>query len=105
MPISSKIVLELQAELGKRLRTLRLRRNISQRELADKAGLSLRALINLEDGAGSSVASFVRTLKALDHTAGIELLAPEPQVSPLALLKKRHEPQRAGRPRIPKRPA
>ena len=104
MPIPSKTVRELQVDLGKRLRALRLRRNISQQQLADKAGLSLRALINLEGGAGSSVATFVRVLKALDHTAGIELLAPEPQVSPLALLKKRHAPQRAGHPRTPQRP-
>jgi len=34
--------------LGERLRAIRLSRNLAQRDLAGKAGLSLRALINLE---------------------------------------------------------
>lgn len=105
MRTPSKTPSELQATLGERLRLLRLSRDLSQRDVADKAGLSLRALINLEAGAGSSVVSLMRVLKALDQTAAIDLLAPQPQVSPLALLRKRHEPRRVGRPRKPKPPA
>ena len=90
---------ELQKKLGEQLRALRLNRNLSQRQVAEKGGLSLRTLINLEAGAGSSLDSFVRVLKALEATDAIAMLVPEPRVSPLALLKRRNAPRRAGRSR------
>ena len=66
---------ELQIELGKRLRRLRLQRNIDQRTLAEKAGVALTALQKLEAGRGSTVQTLVRTLKALNYLEGIEMLA------------------------------
>ena len=68
---------ELQIDLGERLRRLRLSRNIDQRAAAGKAGISEKALRNLEYGNGSTVETLVRTLKALGYTQGIEMLAPE----------------------------
>jgi transcriptional regulator with XRE-family HTH domain len=90
---------ELQTALGARLRKLRLSRNVDQRATADKAGISEKALRNLESGHGSTVETLVRTLKALDSLAGIELLAPEPSVDPLAMLRSSKPPQRVRRPR------
>jgi len=89
----------LQHDLGYRLRQLRLSRNLDQRTVADKAGISLRALSKLENGQGSTLETFLRTLRALDYVKGIEMLAPEPTVSPLALLKNPRPPQRVRRPR------
>jgi transcriptional regulator with XRE-family HTH domain len=57
---------ELQVALGARVRRLRLARNIDQRATADKAGISEKALRNLEAGRGSTVETLLRTLKALD---------------------------------------
>ena len=84
---SFKTPRELQTELGKRLRELRLQRNLDQRTTAEKAGIAEKSLRNLETGRGSSVETLVRTLKALDFLEGIELLAPKPTVNPLALLR------------------
>jgi len=86
---------ELQAELGRRLQQLRLSRNLDQRTAADKAGITRSALQNLEAGRGSSVKTLIRTLKALNYLEGIEILAPEPIVNPLALLKTKRLPARA----------
>jgi len=97
--ISYKTSDELQAVLGERLRALRLSRNFAQRELAEKAGLSLRALHNLEAGAGSTIETFLRVLKALNAVDAIETLVPQPQVSPLAMLKNARVPRRVSRPR------
>jgi transcriptional regulator with XRE-family HTH domain len=94
---------ELQTALGARLRKLRLSRNIDQRATADKAGISERALRNLESGHGSTVETLLRTLKALDSLEGIEMLAPEPSVDPLAMLRNSKPPQRVRRPRKPRR--
>ncbi len=90
---------ELQHALGDRIRKLRLSRNIDQRETADKAGISLSALRNLESGRGATTATLLRTLKALDYLAGLEMLAPEVKINPVAMLKTRKPQQRVHRPR------
>ena len=96
---SFKTPRELQTDLGKRLRELRLQRNIDQRTTAEKAGIAEKSLRNLEGGRGSSVETLVRTLKALDFLEGIEILVPKPSVNPLALLKTAKPRMRAGHPR------
>ncbi len=90
---------ELQSLLGARLRKLRLSNNMDQRATADKAGISEKALRNLESGHGSTVGTLIRTLKALDSLEGIEMLAPEPGVDPLALLHSPKPPLRVRRSR------
>lgn len=90
---------ELQVNLGERLRRLRLSRNIDQRGAARKAGISEKALRNLESGNGSTVETLLRTLKALGYTQGIEMLAPETTVDPLALLHRAKPQQRVRRSR------
>lgn len=88
---------ELQAVLGERLRRLRLDRNFDQRTAAEKAGVSERALRNLEAGRGSTVETLLRVLKALEYLQGIDILAPETSINPLDLLRQRKAPQRARR--------
>jgi len=78
---------ELQSRLGEQLQSLRLAKDLDQRTTAEKAGISEKALRNLEAGRGSSVESLLRVLKALDSLEGIEMLAPKPSVNPLALLR------------------
>lgn len=76
------------------MQQLRLSRNIDQRAVAEKAGITRTALQNLEAGRGSSLQTLLRTLKALDYLEGIAMLAPQPTVNPLALLKTKSPPQR-----------
>lgn len=90
---------ELQRELGRRVRQLRLSRNIDQWTTAEKAGITRTAVQNLEAGRGSTIETFLRILKALNYLEGIEILAPEPTVNPLALLRSSKPPQRVRRPR------
>ena len=79
---------ELQAALGKQLQELRIAKSLNQVMTAEKAGISEKALRNLEAGRGSSIETLVRVLKALDSLDGLRLLAPKPSVSPLALLRR-----------------
>lgn len=90
---------ELQELLGERLKRLRLSRNLDQRTTAEKAGISEKALRNLEAGRGSTVETLLRVLKALDHLQGLDMLAPEASVNPLELLRQPKPPQRVRRPR------
>lgn len=90
---------ELQQLLGERLRRLRLSRNLDQLTTAEKAGISEKALRNLEAGRGSTVETLLRVLKALDYLDGLDMLAPEASVNPLELLRQPKPPQRVRRPR------
>jgi|SRR5579864_8728009 transcriptional regulator with XRE-family HTH domain len=101
--LAFKTARELQIELGKRVRELRLFRNLDQRTTAEKAGISKATYRNLEAGSGSSVETLLRTLKALDYLQGIEILVPQASVNPLALLGESKSPQRASRPRGPRK--
>lgn len=96
-----KTPLELQALLGERIQRLRVSKNLDQRSTAEKAGISERALRQLEAGRGSTVETLVRVLKALEATDRIELLAPEPAMNPLALLRNAKERKRVRHPRQP----
>lgn len=86
---------EIQIALGERLRQLRLRADVTQDALAAKAGISVRALRALEKGEGSSLITLVRVLKALGAASGLDAIAPEPTISPMALLERGKAPQRA----------
>jgi transcriptional regulator with XRE-family HTH domain len=77
---------ELQVVFGKQLQELRISKNLDQITTAEKAGVSTRALRNLEAGRGSNVETLLRVLKALDSLEGLRLLVPKVSVSPLALL-------------------
>ena len=94
---------ELQSARGGRLRRLRLNRNLDQRITAEKAGISERALRNLESGRGSTVETLLRVLKALEYLEGIDMLAPEMSVNPLDLLRQAKVPQRVRRATKPRK--
>ena len=102
MPIndlSFRTPAELQAILGNQIRNLRHFRNLDQRRTAEKAGISEKAPRNLEAGRGSTVETLLRTLKSLDFLEGIDLLAPDMIVSPMALLRHPKPRQRIRQPR------
>jgi transcriptional regulator with XRE-family HTH domain len=99
MDLSLKTAQELQEQLGVGLRGIRLSKNLTQKELSEKAGIAIRSLTTLENGQGSSVDTLVRVLKALDATDVVERLAPQPTISPMALLNTPTPPRRARKPR------
>jgi putative transcriptional regulator len=74
------------AEIGGRIRSLRLRRNLTQQQVADAAALSLNAIKSLESGKGKllTLIAVLRELGALD---GLEAFIPEPAISPLQLVR------------------
>ena len=78
----------IEKELGGRIRALRLRKNITQRELAEATTLSLNAIKSLESGRGklSTLISVLREMGALDH---LNSFIPEPSISPIQLARMR----------------
>ena len=78
---------EIMADIGKRLRRLRVQRDLDQNELAERSGLSRRSIYQLENGKGSTLETLIRYLRALDYLEGIEHLAPKQVISPVAMLR------------------
>lgn len=90
---------EMEAELGEKLRRLRLNKNLNQQTLAGRAGVSVRTLRNLESGRGSSVNTLVRVLRALGRESWLQTVAPVPTINPLTLTRFAEPRQRASKPR------
>lgn len=94
---SSQTSTELEVALGERLRALRLDQNIDQKTLAERAGISLTALKNLEGGMGSTLKSLVSVLRALGREDWLQSIAPVASINPLNMPRNAEPRQRASR--------
>ena len=91
--------------LGARLAGSRLAINMTQGELAERAGLGLRTIQRLEQGASATqLSGFLRVCRVLGLLDRIDALIPEASVSPVSELKlQRRQRRRATRKKpIPK---
>jgi transcriptional regulator with XRE-family HTH domain len=91
---------ELEARIGAQVRRRRLRANRTVEAIATEAGVAPRTVQNLERGRGSSIATLVKVLRALDAEDWLDTLTPDEPVSPIAVLeaaRPRPERQRASR--------
>jgi transcriptional regulator with XRE-family HTH domain len=76
------------SELGTRLASLRLERNITQAGLARSAGISKRTLERLESGqVAVQLSAFLRVCRALDILERLDLVLPEAAPKPMDLLR------------------
>lgn len=90
------------ALIGERIQKERLNQNLTQHELAVRAGIGARTVRSLEAGQKSTVETLIRALRALGRLATLDAFLPEPGPSPLQLAKLQgRERQRAtGRRRV-----
>lgn len=91
------------AELGRRLAQLRIGQQLSQAELARKAGIGKRTLERLEAGDTTQTKTLLRVLRELDFLERLELLLPEPKARPSQVVKAEELPKRVSRARGQKR--
>ncbi len=77
-------------ELGKRYSDYRKRMGYTQKEVAEKSGLSVFTISSFENGSstGITLASFIKLLRAINSLDEIEKLLPELPESPRSLFKK-----------------
>lgn len=90
---------EMEAAVGEQLRALRVNRNIDQKTLAERAGVSLRALRNLEGGTGTTLRTLVRVVRALDRQGWLRTVGPVATINPLMLTRATQPRQRASKSR------
>lgn len=74
-------------ELGERLRRERLNRNLTRENLAERAGVSVKTIHNLETGGGPSLTTVIRVMRGLGLVERLDALVPKPSLSPMELLK------------------
>lgn len=96
MKIDSNMVDEaVTKEMGRRLTAIRLAQNLSQRQLAENAGLGLRTVQRLELGeTATQLSGFVRVCRALGLMDRIDQLMAEPPPSPLDQLRRNERKRR-----------
>ena len=75
------------AEFGERIARTRLERNLTQRALAEEAGVARKVVHAMEAGQEFKVRSLIRVLRALGLLEGLDRLVPEPAESPIELLR------------------
>ena len=80
MPYSSTS--EVLAELGQRVKALRIALPATQKELAEMTNLSLKTISNLENGKDVSLSTMIEVLRALGRLQSLELLIPEQGLRP-----------------------
>jgi len=87
----------IEDAMGLRLEKIRLSHNISQSELADRAGVSRSTITRLsQSGKGVSLDSFIRIMQALKLDDHLEALLPDPDIRPIERVKfQGHERKRA----------
>lgn len=91
---------ELQVALGESIKALRLDLNLDQRTLAERAGLSVRAVKNLEGGAGATVKSLVCIVRQLGREDWLMTVAPVATINPLTMPRSARPRKRASRRRL-----
>jgi len=89
---------QIETSLCRQLAKLRLARNITQRELAEAAGLSIRTVKRLEAGKGVSLDTFLRVLIGLGIQGNLAALVPDPGVRPVERLQLEGRERRRARP-------
>jgi putative transcriptional regulator len=86
MNASAKTPTTLCEQLGERIKRARLNRNLTQKDVAEHAGLSVKAVQSVESGT-ATLLSTVAVLESLGLAEQLQLLLPEPERSPRQLIK------------------
>ena len=73
-------------ELGRRIQDTRIAASLTQKELAERAGISLSTLVRLESGESVRFEYVLNTLRALNLLSNIDLLVQEQEMRPSDLL-------------------
>ncbi len=74
-------------ELGGRISQHRLNKNWTQEALAVEAGVSKRTIHRVEHGHSTQASNLIRILRALHLLENLEVLIPEPAISPIQQAK------------------
>ena len=76
----------ISAEIGQRIRSLRLRKNLTQQQVAEAAALSLNAVKSVESGK-ARLLTVIAVLRELGGLEALENFIPQSAISPIQLVR------------------
>ncbi|MCF7913383.1 MAG: helix-turn-helix domain-containing protein [Candidatus Cloacimonetes bacterium] len=94
---------QIEKTICQRIEQIRISRNITQKQLANEAGVSLKTITRLENGEGVTLNTFIRVISALGLIQNLEEMLPDPALQPLQLIRNSVKPRLRARPQADKR--
>ncbi|MBO4891118.1 MAG: helix-turn-helix transcriptional regulator [Prevotella sp.] len=87
--ISQMYTIEIVAMLGKRFKDYRIGSDLTQKQVSEKAGVSIITIRNFENGKlrNISMGTFIELLRAIEFMQGLDDVLPEIPISPYELEK------------------
>lgn len=83
-------------ELGERIRDIRVAVPLTQKEMAQKAGVSPRTVERIENGENVKIENLLNILRVLGLLANADVLVPEQEIPPTVQLDRGKKRKRAG---------
>jgi len=84
----------LARHIGSYVRHHRMQKDMTQDEMAERAGMSRSTLSLLERGAPVKLSSLIQVLRVLDHLHVLDVFTVRQTISPLALVKEQKKMRR-----------
>lgn len=89
---------DILRELGSRIKDIRISIPLTQKELAEKTGLSLRTVAHMETGKATNTDSLIRVMRVLGLLNGLDVCFPEQEPRPSDLMQLGKKRERATSP-------
>lgn len=74
-------------EIGKRLKEYRIRNDMTQKDVAEYAGVGIDTILRVERGDNISSLKLIAILRSLDMLENLDEFIPKPPVSPILYKK------------------
>lgn len=84
-------------ELGRRIQDMRIASEVTQRKLAELAGVSYSTMQRIENGENIKIENILNVMRALSLLENLEILIPEQEILPTSIVDKAKRKQRVGR--------
>lgn len=86
-------------EICSSIKQMRLNKNITQEELARRAGVDRTTISKMEAGRSATLLTLVQVLRAMDKLDVFNLFMEEPEISPMQLLKMQEQQRKKASPK------
>lgn len=84
---------DYQKNIGERLKQYRINAEMTQQDLENKSGVSVRSISRLEQGSSVQLESLIKILSALNLESNLDLLIPDQTKRPSFYLKGNEKPK------------
>lgn len=91
---NNKTIME---EMGRRIKDVRVCMNLTQADMADRAGLSLATVVRMEKGESVKVENVLNVFRTIGVLQNVNLLVQEQTLRPTDMVDQTNKRQRASR--------